>query len=99
MNQRLLNQGDGSGYPPNISMVIYGVAASQSIADLFIAEFIPGVMLAPLKMQKPCFKRPRYLKNKILFLRQVFYKICSKIFYKILDALRKILYCETCKVK
>ena len=32
--------------PPSIPMVIYGVAASQSIADLFIAGFIPGIMLA-----------------------------------------------------
>jgi len=38
--------GLGVVIPPSIPMVIYGVAASQSIADLFIAGFIPGVMLA-----------------------------------------------------
>lgn len=38
--------GLGVVIPPSIPMVIYGVAASQSIADLFIAGFIPGIMLA-----------------------------------------------------
>jgi C4-dicarboxylate transporter DctM subunit len=38
--------GLGVVIPPSIPMVIYGVSASQSIADLFIAGFIPGVMLA-----------------------------------------------------
>jgi C4-dicarboxylate transporter DctM subunit len=38
--------GLGVVIPPSIPMVIYGVTASQSIADLFIAGFIPGVMLA-----------------------------------------------------
>ena len=38
--------GLGVVIPPSIPMVIYGVAASESIADLFIAGFIPGLMLA-----------------------------------------------------
>lgn len=38
--------GLGVVIPPSIPMVIYGVTASQSISDLFIAGFIPGVMLA-----------------------------------------------------
>ncbi len=38
--------GLGVVIPPSIPMVIYGVSASESIADLFIAGFIPGVMLA-----------------------------------------------------
>jgi C4-dicarboxylate transporter DctM subunit len=38
--------GLGVVIPPSIPMVIYGVTASESIADLFIAGFIPGVMLA-----------------------------------------------------
>jgi len=38
--------GLGVVIPPSIPMVIYGVAASQSIADLFVAGFIPGLMLA-----------------------------------------------------
>jgi C4-dicarboxylate transporter DctM subunit len=38
--------GLGVVIPPSIPMVIYGVTASESIADLFIAGFIPGIMLA-----------------------------------------------------
>ncbi len=38
--------GLGVVIPPSIPMVIYGVAASQSIADLFVAGFIPGILLA-----------------------------------------------------
>ncbi|MCG8619405.1 MAG: TRAP transporter large permease, partial [Desulfobacterales bacterium] len=38
--------GLGVVIPPSIPMVIYGVTASQSIADLFIAGFIPGILLA-----------------------------------------------------
>lgn len=38
--------GLGVVIPPSIPMVIYGVTASESIADLFIAGFIPGLMLA-----------------------------------------------------
>ncbi|SUO97590.1 TRAP transporter large permease subunit [Suttonella ornithocola] len=31
--------------PPSIAMIIYGVIANQSIAELFLAGFIPGVIL------------------------------------------------------
>ncbi|KJS20158.1 MAG: C4-dicarboxylate ABC transporter permease [Clostridiaceae bacterium BRH_c20a] len=31
--------------PPSISMVIYGIAAGVSIADLFLAGFIPGILI------------------------------------------------------
>ncbi|PID62560.1 MAG: C4-dicarboxylate ABC transporter permease [Gammaproteobacteria bacterium] len=31
--------------PPSIAMIIYGVIANQSIAKLFLAGFVPGVML------------------------------------------------------
>lgn len=31
--------------PPSIAMIIYGVIANQSIAKLFLAGFIPGVLL------------------------------------------------------
>ncbi|UJF24496.1 TRAP transporter large permease subunit [Suttonella sp. R2A3] len=31
--------------PPSIAMIIYGVIANQSIAELFLAGFIPGVLL------------------------------------------------------
>ncbi|WP_439259213.1 TRAP transporter large permease subunit [Lonepinella sp. BR2930] len=31
--------------PPSISMIIYGVIANQSIAKLFVAGFVPGVLI------------------------------------------------------
>jgi len=34
--------------PPSIILIVYGVAAEVSIAKLFIAGFIPGIMLATL---------------------------------------------------
>ena len=34
--------------PPSIIMIVYGVAADQSVAKLFIAGVIPGIMLAVL---------------------------------------------------
>ncbi|MGL4233906.1 MAG: TRAP transporter large permease, partial [Casimicrobium sp.] len=34
--------------PPSIIMIVYGVAADQSISKLFIAGVIPGIMLALL---------------------------------------------------
>ncbi len=34
--------------PPSIIMIVYGVAADQSISKLFIAGVIPGIMLAAL---------------------------------------------------
>jgi C4-dicarboxylate transporter DctM subunit len=36
--------------PPSIIMIVYGVAADQSIAQLFIAGILPGLMLAALFM-------------------------------------------------
>ena len=34
--------------PPSIIMIVYGVAASVSISDLFMAGFFPGMLLASL---------------------------------------------------
>lgn len=36
--------------PPSISMIIYGVTVNESITKLFIASFIPGIVLALLFM-------------------------------------------------
>ena len=36
--------------PPSISMIIYGVAVNESITQLFIAAFVPGVVLALMFM-------------------------------------------------
>ena len=38
--------GLGVVIPPSIPMVIYGVSGNQSIAKLFIAGFVPGVLIA-----------------------------------------------------
>ena len=48
--------GLGVVIPPSIPMVIYGVAASESIADLFIAGFIPGILLAAGLMSMNYFR-------------------------------------------
>ncbi|WP_319484329.1 TRAP transporter large permease subunit [uncultured Cohaesibacter sp.] len=40
----------GTMIPPSIVLIIYGLIASVSIADLFTAAIIPGVMLAGLYM-------------------------------------------------
>ena len=36
--------------PPSIIMIVYGAATDQSIARLFIAGVVPGIMLALLFM-------------------------------------------------
>ena len=36
--------------PPSIILIIYGVAVQESIAKLFIAGIIPGIMLALIFM-------------------------------------------------
>ena len=38
--------GLGVVIPPSIPMVIYGVSGNQSIAKLFVAGFIPGILIA-----------------------------------------------------
>ncbi|MBW2145948.1 MAG: TRAP transporter large permease [Deltaproteobacteria bacterium] len=42
--------GLGVVIPPSIPMVIYGVSGNQSITTLFIAGFIPGMMIAGMIM-------------------------------------------------
>ncbi len=42
--------GLGVVIPPSIPMVIYGVSGNQSITTMFIAGFIPGIMIAGMIM-------------------------------------------------
>lgn len=52
--------------PPSISMIIYGVIANQSIAKLFLAGFVPGV-LTTLALMVMCYaicKKRGYKKAK-----------------------------------
>ena len=52
--------------PPSISMIIYGVIANQSIAKLFLAGFVPGV-LTTLALMIMCYaicKKRGYKKAK-----------------------------------
>lgn len=52
--------------PPSISMIIYGVIANQSIAKLFLAGFIPGVLttIALMVMNYFICKKRGYRKAK-----------------------------------
>ena len=52
--------------PPSISMIIYGVIANQSIAKLFLAGFIPGVLttIALMIMNYFICKKRGYRKAK-----------------------------------
>src|SRR3712207_8483399 len=52
--------------PPSISMIIYGVIANQSIAKLFLAGFIPGVLttIALMIMNYFVCKKRGYKKAK-----------------------------------
>ena len=77
----------GTMIPPSIVLIIYGLTASVSIGDLFLATIVPGVMLATLYIvyilirctldssmapDIPQEELDRPLKEKILKLRSVF---------------------------
>ena len=52
--------------PPSISMIVYGVIANQSIAKLFLAGFVPGVLttIALMIMNYFICKKRGYKKAK-----------------------------------
>ncbi|MGR6981154.1 TRAP transporter large permease subunit [Testudinibacter sp. P27/CKL/0425] len=52
--------------PPSIAMIIYGVIANESIAKLFIAGFVPGVLLTAALMTMNYFiaKKRGYPRSK-----------------------------------
>lgn len=52
--------------PPSISMIVYGVIANQSIAKLFLAGFVPGVLttIALMTMNYFICKKRGYKKAK-----------------------------------
>ncbi len=61
--------------PPSISMIIYGVIANQSIAKLFLAGFVPGVLttIALMIMNYFICKKRGYKKaKKCTFKEQVY---------------------------
>lgn len=46
--------------PPSIAMILYGVSSSTSIGDLFIAGFIPGILIAGGFMTVSYFYAKKY---------------------------------------
>ena len=61
--------------PPSISMIVYGVIANQSIAKLFLAGFVPGVLttIALMVMNYFICKKRGYKKaKKATFKEQVY---------------------------
>lgn len=72
--------------PPSISMIIYGVIADQSIARLFLAGFVPGVILTFALMimnyfiaKKRGYKRaPKAsLKERVIALKESFWALLT----------------------
>ncbi|MCW9710490.1 TRAP transporter large permease subunit [Avibacterium sp. 21-586] len=58
--------------PPSIAMIIYGVIANESIAKLFVAGFVPGVLLtiALMAMNYAIAKKRHYPKTPKASLQQ-----------------------------
>ncbi|MFZ7201007.1 TRAP transporter large permease subunit [Avibacterium avium] len=58
--------------PPSIAMIIYGVIANESIAKLFVAGFIPGVLITMALMTMNYFvaKKRHYPKTQKATLQQ-----------------------------
>ncbi|MFZ7229250.1 TRAP transporter large permease subunit [Avibacterium avium] len=58
--------------PPSIAMIIYGVIANESIAKLFVAGFIPGVLITIALMTMNYFiaKKRHYPKTQKATLQQ-----------------------------
>lgn len=74
--------------PPSIAMIIYGVIANQSIAKLFLAGFIPGILLTMTLMlmnARICRKRgygcarKASTKERIHHFKQAFWALLTPI--------------------
>lgn len=75
--------------PPSIAMIIYGVIANQSIAKLFLAGFIPGILLtlALMAMNYYLSKKRQYPNapkatpaQRLYAFKQAFWALLTPIF-------------------
>lgn len=71
--------------PPSIPLVIYGVVANQSIATLFLAGFVPGMLTAATLMVMAYFiaKKRKYRKSEKASFKEKLYAF-KKAFLAIL---------------
>jgi len=80
------SSGIGPIIPPSIDFVIYGFLAEVSIARLFLAGFIPGILMG-LSLMALIYIRVRSGKIKAPILKKVSFQNLKKSFIKTLPAL------------